>query len=116
MISVPMMVKKKLIGVINCYTTSEYKFMKSDVELMSTVANQAAVAIENTELMVKTKIVQEELETRKKVEKAKGILMSNQNLDENQAYKIIRSSSMDKRVPMKDIAEAIILANEIGRK
>jgi signal transduction protein with GAF and PtsI domain len=116
MISVPMMVKKKLIGVINCYTTSEYKFMKSDVELMSTVANQAAVAIENTELMVKTKIVQEELETRKKVEKAKGILMCNQNLDENQAYKIIRSSSMDKRVPMKDIAEAIILANEIGRK
>jgi signal transduction protein with GAF and PtsI domain len=116
MISVPMMVKKKLIGVINCYTTSEYKFIKSDVELMSTVANQAAVAIENTELMVKTKIVQEELETRKKVEKAKGILMCNQNLDENQAYKIIRSSSMDKRVPMKDIAEAIILANEIGRK
>ncbi|MCF7893614.1 MAG: GAF domain-containing protein [Candidatus Omnitrophica bacterium] len=116
MISVPMMVKKKLIGVINCYTTSEYKFMKSDIELMSTVANQAAVAIENTELMVKTKIVQEELETRKKVEKAKGILMRNQNLDENQAYKIIRSSSMDKRVPMKDIAEAIILANEIGRK
>ncbi len=116
MISVPMMVKKKLIGVINCYTTSEYKFTKSDIELMSTVANQAAVAIENTELMVKTKIVQEELETRKKVEKAKGILMRNQNLDENQAYKIIRSSSMDKRVPMKDIAEAIILANEIGKK
>ncbi len=113
MISVPMMVKKKVIGVINCYTTSEYNFTQSEIDLLSTVANQAAVAIENTELMVKTKVIEEELEARKKIEKAKGILMRQKNLDEEQAYKIIRSSSMDKRVPMKNIAEAIILAAEI---
>ena len=57
MLSVPMMVKKKVIGVINCYTTVVYKFTKSDIDLLSAVANQAAVAIENTELMVKTQIV-----------------------------------------------------------
>lgn len=114
MISVPMMVKKKVIGVVNCYTTSEYNFTQSDIDLLITVANQAAVAIENTELMVKTKVIEEELESRKKVEKAKGILMRQKNLNEEQAYRIIRSSSMDKRVPMKNIAEAIILAAEIG--
>jgi len=113
MLSVPMMVKKKVIGVINCYTTSSHKFTKSQVSLLSAVANQAAVAIENTELMVKTKIVQEELEARKKIEKAKGILMKEQKLTEDEAYRIMRKSSMDKRVPMKDIAEAIILAYEI---
>ncbi len=113
MVSVPMMVKKKVIGVINCYTTSEHKFTKPEINLLSTVANQAAVAIENTELIVKTKVIEEELEARKKIEKAKGILMRQKNLDEEQAYKIIRSSSMDKRVPMKNIAEAIILAAEI---
>ncbi len=116
MISVPMMVKKKVIGVINCYTTNEYNFKKSDIMLLSTVANQAAVAIENTELMVRTKIIQEELETRKKVERAKGILMKEQACSEDQAYSLIRRSSMDKRVPMKDIAEAIILAYEIKRR
>jgi signal transduction protein with GAF and PtsI domain len=115
MLSVPMMVKKRVIGVINCYTTSEYKFTKSEIDLLSAVANQAAVAIENTELMVKTKIIQEELETRKKVEKAKGILMREQNLTEEQAYNLIRTSSMDKRVPMKEIAEAIILTDEIKK-
>lgn len=116
MISVPMMVKKKVIGVVNCYTTSEYNFKKSDIVLLSTVANQAAVAIENTELMVRTKIIQEELETRKKVEKAKGILMKEHEYSEDQAYSLIRRSSMDKRVPMKDIAETIILAYEIKKK
>jgi len=115
MLSVPMMVKKKVIGVINCYTTSPHKFTKSEISLLSTVSNQAAVAIENTELMVKSKIIQEELESRKKVERAKGILMKEQKLTEDESYRLMRKSSMDKRLPMKDIAEAIILAYGIKK-
>jgi len=114
MLSVPMIVKKKIIGVINCYATTLYRFSKNDSNLLSTVANQAAVAIENTELMVKTKVIEEELATRKKVEKAKGILMKTQGLGEDEAYNLIRKSSMHKRVPMKEIAEAIILTSEIS--
>jgi len=113
MLSVPMMVKDRLIGVINVYTVQPYDFTRSDVDLLSAVANQAAVAIENTELMVKTRVIQEELETRKKVEKAKGILMKDQALSEDEAYKLMRRSSMDKRVSMKEIAEAVILSHEI---
>jgi signal transduction protein with GAF and PtsI domain len=75
MLSVPMMVKNKVIGVINCYTTKSYEFTENDIDLLITVANQAAVAIENTELLVKTKLAQEELDARKKIERAKGILM-----------------------------------------
>lgn len=113
MLSVPMMVKNRVIGVINCYTTALYNFTKGDIDLLSAVANQAAVAIENTELMVKTKVIQEELETRKKVEKAKGILMKERGLTEEESYDLIRKSSMNKRLPMKDVAEAIILSHEI---
>jgi len=109
------MVKKRVIGVINCYTTSEYKFVKGDIDLLSVVANQAAVAIENTELMVKSKVIQEELEARKRVEKAKGILMKEQRLTEEEAYNLIRKSSMNKRVHMKEIAEAIILSYEVKK-
>jgi len=115
MLSVPMIEKNEVIGVINVYTVEAYNFTKSDIDLLSVVANQAAVAIENTELMVQTKVIQEELETRKKVEKAKGILMKEQDLTEDQAYKLIRKSSMDKRVSMKEIAEAIILSSEIRK-
>jgi signal transduction protein with GAF and PtsI domain len=118
MLSVPMMIKKRVVGVVNCYTTTPHKFARSDIDLLSSVANQAAVAIENTELLVKTKVVQEELETRKKVERAKGILMEEQHLTEEEAYNLLRKSSMDRRVHMKDVAEAIILSHEVmkGKK
>lgn len=113
MASIPMMVKDKIIGVLNVYTNKPYKFTKAEVILLSTIANQAAVAIEKTELIVKTKIIQEELDTRKKTEKAKGILMEERNINESEAFSLIRKSSMDKRISMKEIAEAIILSYEI---
>ena len=114
MLSVPMMVKDRVVGVLNVYTVKPKKFSKTDIDLLCVVANQAAVAIENTELMVKTKVIQEELETRKKVEKAKGILMRQQEITEDAAYNLMRKSSMNKRVSMKEVAEAIILSFEIS--
>lgn len=113
MASIPMMVKDKIIGVLNVYTNRPYKFTKAEVILLSTIANQAAVAIEKTELIVRTKIIQEELDTRKKTERAKGILMEERNINESEAFSLIRKSSMDKRISMKEIAEAIILSYEI---
>jgi AmiR/NasT family two-component response regulator len=65
--------------------------------------------------MVKTKIVQQELEARKKIEKAKGILMKERGLPEEQAYELIRKTSMNKRLSMKEVAEAIILSYEIKK-
>ena len=113
MASIPMMVKDKVIGVLNVYTNKPYEFTKAEITLLSTIANQAAVAIEKTELIVKTKIIQEELDTRKKIERAKGILMEERNINESEAFSLIRKSSMDKRISMKEIAEAIILSYEI---
>ncbi|MBN1641991.1 MAG: response regulator [Anaerolineae bacterium] len=53
----------------------------------------------------------EALETRKKVEKAKGILMEKQGMSEAEAFRKIQKMSMNTRKPMKEVAEAIILAN-----
>ena len=76
MVGVPLKLKdEKVIGTLNCFTTNRYNFSKTEVNLLCAVASQAAVAILNTELMVKTKVIQEELETRKQVERAKEILM-----------------------------------------
>jgi len=54
------------------------------------------------------------LDTRKEVEKAKGILMKTLNLTEAEAYKRIQKQSMDRGIPMKEIARAIILAYDIN--
>ncbi len=51
LLSVPMMVKDHAIGVINVYTEAVHHFTQEEVALLQTVANQAAVAIENTALL-----------------------------------------------------------------
>jgi signal transduction histidine kinase/putative methionine-R-sulfoxide reductase with GAF domain len=51
MLSVPMCIKDKVIGVINCYTSYPRSFLKSEEEMLTTVANQAAICIENSGLM-----------------------------------------------------------------
>ncbi len=113
MLSVPMQIKERVIGVINCYTSTPHRYNETELALVTAVANQAAVCIENTELMVKSKVIQEELESRKLVERAKGILMKHQGLDEESAFRKIRKKSMDSRKTMREIAEAIILAHEL---
>jgi AmiR/NasT family two-component response regulator len=71
------------------------------------------VAIVNTELMVKTKVIQEELETRKLVERAKEVLLRRRNLSGDQAFRWIQKRSMDSRKSMREIAEAVLLSEEI---
>ena len=115
LLSVPMIVRNKAIGVLNVYTTQPHKFTKKEIEIISSIANQAAIVIENTELMVKTKILEEELETRKKIERAKGILMKEEGITEEEAYNRLRKFSMDRRMSMKEVAEAIILAHELKK-
>ena len=56
--------------------------------------------------------LQHALETRKLVERAKGILMDTQGIEENEAFRKIQKMSMNTRKPMKEVAEAIILAHE----
>jgi two-component system, response regulator PdtaR len=58
--------------------------------------------------------LQQALETRKLVDRAKGILMDKQGLSEADAFRKIQKMSMDNRKPMKDVAEAIILAHQVG--
>jgi len=114
MVSVPMHVKEdKVIGVLNCFTAKPHQFSKMEVNLITTVANQSAVAIFNTELMVKTKVIQEELEIRKLVERAKEVLMRRRSLSGEQAHRWIQKRSMDSRKSMRTVAEAILLSEEI---
>jgi response regulator NasT len=59
--------------------------------------------------------LQNALETRKLVERAKGILMDTQGMDEGEAFRKIQKMSMNTRKPMKEVAEAIILAHEAAQ-
>src|SRR6056297_3230036 len=112
--SVPLQVRdEKVIGVLNCFTSEYHDFTENEVNLIKAVANQAAVAIFNSELMVKTRVIQEELETRKLVERAKEVLMRRMSLSADEAYRWVQKKSMDSRKPIRQVAEAILLSEDI---
>ncbi len=95
MLSVPLTVKDKVIGVINCYTSYPHEFNETERAVLTAVASQSAICIENTE-------------------RAKGVLMKNHRLNEEEAFKRIRKASMDSRKTMREIAEAILLTEKMA--
>ncbi len=116
LLSVPMLMRDKAIGVINSYTSVPHHFTQEDVRLMQAIANQAAIAIEHTTLMEKSFEMQEALAVRKLLDRAKGYLMRSKKLSEEEAFKLIQRQSMDLRKSMREIAEAILLAGEIEER
>lgn len=116
LLSVPLYVKGKVIGVLNSYTSTSHRFTEREVKVLTTVANQAAIVIENAGLMVQTRVIKEELETRKYVDRAKGLLMKQKGCSEEEAFRYIQKASMDNRKTMREIAEAIIITSELGQK
>ena len=114
--SVPLAVKGKVIGVLNCYTSKKHKFTKLELDLLTTLANQAAIAIENAELDLRARSAEEALTTRKLIERAKDILSQETNILPSEAYRLIQRQSMDSRKSMREIAEAVILTKDIKSK
>ncbi len=83
-------------------------------ELKATIELAISRFNEFEALRKEIKDLKEALEARKLIERAKGILTERQNLSEKDAFRRIQRLSMDKRKSMKEVAEAIIIAYEIG--
>ncbi len=114
--SVPLAVKGRVIGVLNCYTSKKHKFSDYEIDILTAMANQAAVAIENAELDLRARSAEEALTTRKLIERAKDILSQEAGVLPSEAYRLMQKESMDTRKSMREIAEAIIVAREVKNK
>jgi two-component system, sensor histidine kinase PdtaS len=59
LLSVPLSVRERVIGVFNCYTDRERSFTEEQQALFATLANQTALAIENVRLVTNTAVIRE---------------------------------------------------------
>jgi two-component sensor histidine kinase len=59
LLSVPLTVRERVIGVFNCYTAEPHRFTGDEIALFSTLANQTALAIENARLVTNAAVVRE---------------------------------------------------------
>ncbi len=115
MLSVPMFIGDRVIGVINSYTTEKHDFTPGEIRMIQVVANQAAVAIENTKLRQENLETKQALEERKIVDRAKSLLMEKDGLKETEAYKLLQKTSRDHRKTMAEVANAILLAYSLRK-
>ncbi|HAJ96051.1 MAG TPA: histidine kinase, partial [Actinobacteria bacterium] len=113
LLCVPLHVKGKVGGVITTYTSRPHHFSEYETHILQTVADQAAIVLDNYRLIVETNIIKEELESRKAIERAKGILMTEQGLSEDEAFKRIRKFAMNNRKSMREVADAIVISSEM---
>ena len=113
MLCIPLNVKGNVIGVLNLYTSEPHNFSDYEINILSTVADAAAIVIENSKLMIETNLIREELESRKLLERAKGIIMRELNITENEAFKKIQKFSMNSRKSMREVSEAIIMSHDM---
>ena len=115
-LAAPLLSQGKVIGSINIYTRDARTFIDEEVGFLKIVAGQAAIAIQNARLMSETLDMKRTLEARKLVERAKGILQYKHSLTEEEAYLRLRNESRRLRRSMRDLAEAVILADDLNRK
>ncbi len=87
-----------------------------EAELVPAIEVALARFREFRALEKETNSLRETLETRKLVERAKGILMDTQGLKEAEAFRKIQKLSMNTRRSMREIAEAILLAHEVEKE
>ena len=110
---VPLMCRGRVVGVINLQHKQHHVYRRREIRMISTVGFLVGAEIELARLEEANFTLSEQLQTRKLVERAKGILQRDLGLSEEQAYLALQRQSRQKRRPMKEIAEAIVLSDDV---
>jgi signal transduction protein with GAF and PtsI domain len=114
-LSVPVLSRGKLVGVINVQHRDSHEHGRDEIQLISTLGFIVGAEIEMARLEGENSELAEQLETRKIVDRAKGILQRDLGMTEEDAYLTIQRQSRQRRKTKKEIAEAIILAEDLRR-
>jgi len=122
LLSVPLVSGGEVIGVLNAHHKASHEHTPEEIALVSFIGEQMGGAIartrledQNARLQEETLLIRRQLETRKLVERAKGILQRTLRLTEEQAYLRMRNDSRRQRRPMRELAEEIIRQETAAR-
>jgi uroporphyrinogen-III synthase len=121
-LSVPLVSGGEVIGVLNVHHREPHEHTSKEISLLLFVGEQMGGAIalsllaeENARLQGEALQIKQQLETRKLVERAKGLLQRRYQWTEQQAYERLRNESRRLRKPIREIAEAILLVEGLGQ-
>jgi uroporphyrinogen-III synthase len=112
-LSVPMVSGGRLVGVINLQNRTEHQFTPREISLVAAVGFLVGAEVERARLENENSALSGRLEARKVIERAKGILQRDLGISEDDAYRSMQQESQQRRRSMKDIAEAVILSDDL---
>src|ERR1035438_2822760 len=112
-LSVPLMCRGRVVGAINLQHRRSHIYKPKEIRLISAIGFLVGAEIELARMEEVNSNLTDQLQTRKVVERAKGILQRELGLSEEQAYLALQKQSRQKRKAMKEIAEAIGLSEEV---
>src|SRR5277367_6847427 len=112
-LSVPLMCRGRVVGAINLQHRLPHVHKRKEIRLISAIGLLVGAEIQLARMEQVNSNLADQLQTRKVVERAKGILQRDLGLSEEQAYLALQQQSRQKRKAMKEIAEAIVLSDEV---
>lgn len=115
MLCVPVICANRVVGVLNLQHREPYRHSDLEQRLLATVGILVGAEIERARLETENSELTNRLETRKAVDKAKGILQRDLGLSEEDAYRSMQRESRQRRKSMREIAEAVLLADSMKR-
>jgi uroporphyrinogen-III synthase len=115
MLCTPIICVARVVGVITLQHRFSYKHSAHEVRLLSTLGHLVGAEIERARLESENSQLANRLETRKVVDKAKSILQRDLSLSEENAYQMMHRESRQRRKSMREIADAILLSEELRR-
>jgi uroporphyrinogen-III synthase len=115
MLCTPILCAGRVVGVINLQHRMSYRHTNEQVRLLSTLGFLVGAEIERARLETENTQLTSRLETRKAVDRAKSVLQRDLSLNEEDAYQMMQKESRQRRKSMREIAEAILLAEDLRR-
>jgi len=114
-LSVPILCRRRVVGVINLQHCLPHVHNRRDIKLISTLGFLVGAEIERARLEGEVSQLSEQLQVRKLVERAKGMLQRDLGLSEEEAYRTLQRQSRQMRKSMKEVAEAVLISDSIKR-
>ena len=114
-LSAPIFAGGRVVGVLNLQHHSRHEHSESEIKLVSTIGHLVGSEVERVRLDAEVAKLTGQLETRKLLERAKGILQRDMGVNEEDAYRTLQQESRRRRITMKQVAEAVVLSDDLRR-
>ena len=114
-LSVPLLSRGRVVGVINLQNRAPHRYSNHEITLLSTIGFLVGAEVEMARLEKENLELANRLEVRKLVERAQGILQQDLKIGEEEAYLMLQRQSQQRRLSMKEIAQAVVLNYAVTR-